>query len=185
MKKAPATIIAAAGMAAGLLGFAIPASAGTHVQDFTSSAYSRTEAHSGYINCFSVAQRDRGGYVEDSQHNRYAEGRNGQYTEYNREGGYVGEGSYREERRGSYAEFYVVSIHERAPRSGYGEGDHHSGGGYGHGDHGHGDHGHGDHGHGDHGHGDHGHGDHGHGDHGHGDHGHGDHGHGHGCGCDS
>jgi len=44
MKKAPATIIAAAGMTAGLLGFAIPASAATQVSHVThvTHAQSRT-----------------------------------------------------------------------------------------------------------------------------------------------
>ena len=119
MKKVPATIIAAAGMTTGLLGFALPAGAATHGPDLTRSAHSRTGGHPGYIRCFTVSHHERG-YIEDSQYNRYEYGRDGRFTEYGRDGRYLGEGTYREDRRGSYDEFYVVTCDEGSWGHSYG-----------------------------------------------------------------
>ena len=62
MKKASSTIIAAAGMTVGLLGFALPAGAATHIQDsaHTHSAHFKTKKPP-LIKCFKVEGRDHDG----------------------------------------------------------------------------------------------------------------------------
>ena len=62
MKKASSTIIAAAGMTVGLLGFALPAGAATHIQDsaHTHAAHFKTKKPP-LIKCFKVEGRDHDG----------------------------------------------------------------------------------------------------------------------------
>ncbi len=63
MKKASSTIIAATGMTVGLLGFALPAGAATHLQDPHQSrvGQSKVKEPPKHVKCFKVERRDHHG----------------------------------------------------------------------------------------------------------------------------
>ena len=63
MKKASSTIIAATGMTVGLLGFALPAGAATHVQDLHRSGVgqSKVKEPPKHVKCSKVERRDHHG----------------------------------------------------------------------------------------------------------------------------